>query len=149
MDKKRAFLIIQSVVFVLAVLILSFSAIRIYRDGMARRAEDPSAYIYTKETATAAAAPGLLTAFFGLGISAACLILGIKDENADRPVTDVDTDMKKAGKNSWLTGKNLQYTRLAVIIAAAVFIIAGIINGNMYAIFIKAINICTECIGLG
>lgn len=39
--------------------------------------------------------------------------------------------------------------RIAVGCLAVSFIIAGALNGNMRAIFIKAINICTECIGLG
>lgn len=39
--------------------------------------------------------------------------------------------------------------RAAVGCLAVAFIIAGAFNGNMHAVFIKAINICTECIGLG
>lgn len=39
--------------------------------------------------------------------------------------------------------------RIAVGCLAIGFIIAGAVNGNMRAIFIKAVNICTECIGLG
>lgn len=39
--------------------------------------------------------------------------------------------------------------RIAVGCLAVAFIIAGALNGNMHAILIKAINICTECIGLG
>lgn len=39
--------------------------------------------------------------------------------------------------------------RIALAVFAATFIILGIVNGNMRAILIKAINICTECIGLG
>ncbi|MCR5651993.1 MAG: hypothetical protein K6F86_12530 [Lachnospiraceae bacterium] len=149
MDKTRLFLIIQSVICILVVLMLSVSAIRIYRDGMARRAENPAESIYTRENFMAAAAPGMLTAFLGLGIAAACWILGIKDEKAEKPAADVDIDMKTGRIKTQLSGKNLQYARLAVLIIAAVFIIAGIINGNMYSILIKAINICTECIGLG
>lgn len=39
--------------------------------------------------------------------------------------------------------------RIAVAVIAVAFIIWGALNGNARAIFIKAINICTECIGLG
>jgi hypothetical protein len=39
--------------------------------------------------------------------------------------------------------------RIAIAVFAVTFIILGIVNGNMRAILIKAINICTECIGLG
>lgn len=39
--------------------------------------------------------------------------------------------------------------RIALAVIAVAFIIWGALNGNARAVFIKAINICTECIGLG
>lgn len=39
--------------------------------------------------------------------------------------------------------------RIAVGCVSVAFIIAGICNGGMRDVLIKAINICTECIGLG
>ena len=36
-----------------------------------------------------------------------------------------------------------------ILIAAAGLIAAGILNGGLHDVFIKAIYICTECIGLG
>ncbi len=39
--------------------------------------------------------------------------------------------------------------RIALVGCAIFFIIAGIINGGMTDVLNKAINICTECIGLG
>lgn len=39
--------------------------------------------------------------------------------------------------------------RIAIAVVAVAFIIWGSLNGNARAVFIKAINICTECIGLG
>lgn len=39
--------------------------------------------------------------------------------------------------------------RIALVGCAVVFIILGIANGGMADVLIKAINICTECIGLG
>ena len=33
--------------------------------------------------------------------------------------------------------------------AAIVFIVLGVMNGGLYDVLVKAINICTECIGLG
>lgn len=37
----------------------------------------------------------------------------------------------------------------AVLAAAAVFLVLGILNGGLQDVLIKAINICTECVGLG
>lgn len=39
--------------------------------------------------------------------------------------------------------------RCALFVTATVFIVIGVINGGMYDVFVKAVNICTECIGLG
>ena len=39
--------------------------------------------------------------------------------------------------------------RVAIFVAAFIFIVAGLVNGGTIAVLAKAINICTECIGLG
>lgn len=39
--------------------------------------------------------------------------------------------------------------RILLCAAALLLIAAGILNGGMRDVLIKAINICTECIGLG
>lgn len=39
--------------------------------------------------------------------------------------------------------------RAVLLAAAIVFIVLGVMNGGMYDVLVKAINICTECIGLG
>ena len=45
--------------------------------------------------------------------------------------------------------KKFRPYRNAIIVAALIFIVAGLINGGTIAVLAKAINICTECIGLG
>lgn len=39
--------------------------------------------------------------------------------------------------------------RIALYAAAILFIVLGVMNGGLYDVLVKAINICTECIGLG
>ena len=39
--------------------------------------------------------------------------------------------------------------RAVLLAAAIVFIVLGVMNGGVYDVLVKAINICTECIGLG
>lgn len=39
--------------------------------------------------------------------------------------------------------------RLALFIIALAFIVLGILNGGLHDVLVKAIQICTECIGLG
>lgn len=45
--------------------------------------------------------------------------------------------------------KSLFAARLTILVLAVVFIIIGTFNGGMADVLQKAINICTECIGLG
>jgi hypothetical protein len=44
---------------------------------------------------------------------------------------------------------NLTWPRLLLLALSAGLILHGILNGSMQDVFVKAVNICTECIGLG
>lgn len=39
--------------------------------------------------------------------------------------------------------------RIGLCVAAIVFIVLGVMNGGLRDVLVKAVNICTECIGLG
>ena len=45
--------------------------------------------------------------------------------------------------------KPIMIARICLLVLGVAFIIWGILNGGMHDVFVKAINICTECIGLG
>ena len=47
------------------------------------------------------------------------------------------------------TVRNRILLRRILMAAAVVFIILGIMNGSMKDVLVKAIKICTECVGLG
>ncbi len=159
MGKAKLFMIIQSVLCILSVIMLMSAAIGIYSEGKQRKAEDPTAYIYTREAAVKAATPGAVVLFLGLCLSIAGWAMDIHDENEDKPVMipEFAGSMKDRSKNGAAeeeqnnsSRKNrLNRIRLAVLIIAVICIIAGIANNNMRDILIKATNICTECIGLG
>ena len=46
-------------------------------------------------------------------------------------------------------GKRLSFLRAGLLVVAVLFIVLGVMNGGLYDVLVKAINICTECIGLG
>ena len=56
---------------------------------------------------------------------------------------------KPLEKPSKASGKCATILRGVLYIAAAALIVVGIMNGGMRDVLVKAINICTECIGLG
>lgn len=39
--------------------------------------------------------------------------------------------------------------RAVVLVVGVTFVVLGVLNGGANDVMIKAINICTECIGLG
>ncbi len=45
--------------------------------------------------------------------------------------------------------KNYSLVQITVIVLSLIMIAADIFNGGLKDVLIKAINICTECIGLG
>ena len=45
--------------------------------------------------------------------------------------------------------RGITVTRVALLLCAIAFIVLGVMNGGLYDVLVKAINICTECIGLG
>lgn len=46
-------------------------------------------------------------------------------------------------------GHRLAAVRIVIVVLAVLFLILGVGNGGMRDVLVKAINICTECIGLG
>ena len=39
--------------------------------------------------------------------------------------------------------------RMMLFVVAVALVVAGILNGSMHDVLVKATNICAECIGLG
>ena len=86
MTRARLYLIMQAALCVLLVVLLAVSAVTIYREGAARKAENPLEPIYTREIAAEKFAPIAPLFFAAIGLMLAGLVLGIRDESADKPV---------------------------------------------------------------
>lgn len=93
----------------------------------------------------------------GLGILCLCFVGMIEDRSALRkaeemvslqksiPASGKDSLPRKR-KKSFCSGSAVQGV---LLLAAFVFILLGFLNGSLQDMLYKAINICTECIGLG
>ncbi len=90
MTRSKLYLAMQAAVCIALVVLLSLSAISIYREGSARKAEHPMESVYTPGEVAGKFAPIAPLLFAGLGLLVAGLVLGAKDENADKPVTDAE-----------------------------------------------------------
>ena len=157
MDRKKVLLYVQAALCVLWVVLMAAAAIVIYRDGLAYQAQGhPEAWIFTREKAVSAFLRYLPVLLLAVAANIACVIMGARDEKQDKPVADPEliSLYKKeretaASEDAESKVKKLQIARIAVLVVAAIFVIAGILNGSMEDMLIKAVNICTECVGLG
>ena len=61
--------------------------------------------------------------------------------SAPRPGEEKRKNLNDEKRQRWIRG--------ILLLAAAALIIHGVLNGSMRDVFIKAVHICTECIGLG
>ena len=91
MNRSKLYLIVQTVLCVALAVLLAVSALSIYREGAARRALDPLESIYTPEIAAGRFAPLAPLCFAALGLLIAGLLLGVKDERAEKAVRDAAT----------------------------------------------------------
>ncbi len=158
MDNKKVMLYINSALYSLWAILTAGSAISIYLKGAAYQAQGhPEAWIFTREKAMEAFGTFVPVLALAVVMTLICVIKGIRDDSQDKPVADPDLiSIYKAERETErdvqaeaAKAKKLHIVKIAVLIAAVIFVIAGIRNGSMEDTLIKAINICTECVGLG
>ena len=66
------------------------------------------------------------------------------------PVADKKTPGKRNGINKLkVNTKMVFYTKIVLVALGAILVIIGVCTGGMADVLAKAINICTECVGLG
>ena len=158
MDNKKVMLYINSALYSLWAILTAGSAISIYLKGAAYQAQGhPEAWIFTREKAMEAFGTFAPVLALAVVMTLICVIKGIRDDSQDKPVADPDLiSIYKAERETErdvqaeaAKAKKLRAVKITVLIAAVIFVIAGIRNGSMEDTLIKAINICTECVGLG
>lgn len=154
MTRTKLFLIAQAVLCTLIAALLVAGALSLYVDGAAKQAEgDLFYYMFTREKAGARLAPVLPLILCALGLTIAGVILGVRDEKAEKPVRDekllreLSTIREKAVHQQ--ADQKTRILRTAVLVIAVILIVIGIINGGLEDVLAKGAAICTECVGLG
>ena len=145
MKKRKIYQIILAAVSILLAALLCASAVSVYLEGSARRAENPLENIYTREIA--AEKLTLIAPVFLLFIILlfAGLLPGLrKEKKTGHTGTGSEAPAVRKGEE-----KKKKALQTVVVVTAVILIIAGILNGSAYDVLIKAITICSECIGLG
>lgn len=136
---RRIYSILLSVVIIVAGLCLIAGCITIYSSG-----EQPFSREIVAETFSGIA----VWIYLSLGMTALSILLEIilffvKEEKV--PLKDKTNYPKYNGEND----KKENLLRLTILFLAVFFVVYGLITGGTADVLTKAINICTECIGLG
>jgi len=154
MTRKGLFMVVQAVLCTVITVLLAAGALSLYLDGAARQEEgDLFYYMFTRERVIAKLLPVLPLIFCSLGLTVTGIILGIRDGNDGKPVRD-DQLLRDLGSiqeravHQQADRKTL-VLRAAVLAAALILIVLGIINGGLYDVLAKGATVCTECVGLG
>ena len=154
MTRTKLFLIVQSLLCAVIAVLLAAGALSLYLDGAAKQAEgDLFYYMFTRERVGAKLLPVLPLLFCAFGLTVAGVILGIRDENTEKPVRDekllrdLGSIREKAVHQQ--ADQKTRILRTAVLVIALILIVIGILNGGLEDVLAKGAAICTECVGLG
>ena len=156
MNAYKVYRIIMAAVCVLLAALLCAAAVSVYVEGSARKAENSMESIYTPEIA--AEKLGRIAPVFCVfaGLLLAGLLPQFREKKGEKPVPAAKRDRgglpaeRTADIPGNRTGEKRRKTlQTVIVVTAVVFLIAGILNGSAMDVLIKAITICTECIGLG
>ena len=116
---------------------ICWSVLSLYRAGFIRHASSgPVQPIFTREE-TVARMRYLLPMILLWLIGA----VFIRKYNQKKRISVHPEKQRTPAASGWL--------RLSLFLLALVFIVLGILNGGLRDVLVKAIQICTECIGLG
>ena len=147
MKSKKLYLAIQTVLCVLLCSLLCASAIGIYREGAAARTSgDPTTPIFTREKIAERLTPVLPLLLAAILSTLAGRLLPLRASQSENSVQKPENGRDLVCAQ--ITAPTAAI-RAALLAAAVAFIAAGILNGGMRDVLFKAINICTECVGLG
>ena len=151
MKRTRLFRFLAGALTVLLCAALCCSVLLLYRQGLDRRAASGSltAPIFTRE----AAAQRLLWLSPLAVLWAASLLMaavsGASDAGEKRRAGSQEDLGHPLSRIGIPDAKNKRLLRLALYVLAAGLTAGGILNGGLHDVLVKAIHICTECIGLG
>ena len=138
----------MSVMTVLLAACLAAGMLHLYMDGLAgQQATGPAEPVFTAQ-AISAMIHRISPVFLAwLACAVLSLLLGWLTPEKYQASRGYPVQMKN--KKSEGTSVPRNAARLVLFVAALVLLVLGIKNGGLRDVLIKAINICTECIGLG
>ena len=146
-NKKRLAKWVVAAAVLMILLLLALACLDIYLDGNAPgNLDEKGLHIAPVFSAEAVAlrleiiAP-MLTVSFAVAVAASVYLYSHGERASENGSPAAYRPAKAA--------KGLKAKRLVILVVAVAFIVLGVMNGGGRDVLVKAVNICTECIGLG
>ena len=111
MTRRKVFLFMTAVLLIILTVQLSAAAVRIWREGSARRARNPLEAVYTPENVEKQLLRISPLLFAVIGMTAAGLLLGIRDDAAVRPVPAPEAERNRLLSRLEAPGEEIQKAR--------------------------------------
>ena len=142
--QKTLLLLIQFLVIGICVGLIA-SGVVLYMQGTAAVKAQTAEAVFTREQAAAVLCLFLIPALLLMALLIAAALLGIKNAPGNGKTA------ASLGEAEYICARReMSAKRVWLMLAIAAGLMgAGIMNGGLRDVLIKAINICTECIGLG
>ena len=171
--KKSPLLLVQAALCALSAIALIAAVLIIYFEGLAAKTDDPMADIYSVGAIADKSVFVLPLLCASIIVTIICAVRGVKAAETGRRKQSAEADcnqspqsrtgspdrrsgavlsdifIRKNNDEAKIPESALKTVRGVILLLALIFIIIGIFNGSFDDVFIKASNICTECIGLG
>ena len=148
MKKRKIMAAVMSVMTVLLAVCLAAGILHLYMDGLARQqAAGPAEPVFTAQAISAMIRriSPVFWAWFACVVFS--LLSGWLTPEKYQASRDYPMQMKSGEPEGTSVPRNA--VRLILFAAALVLLVLGVRNGGLRDVLFKAINICTECIGLG
>lgn len=137
----RIYSILLGAVIVIAAICLMAGCLSIYNSGDQPYSREIVAETFSKIAIPVFLCIGMIVLGFVLNF-----LLSPADEKKEKKTVSINKELSEA---DLLEAKRIRISRYCILGVAVLFLVYGLATGGIADVLAKAINICTECIGLG
>ena len=137
----RIYSILLGVIIVIAAICLMAGCLSIYNSGDQPYSREIVAATFSKISLPVLLCIGMIIGGFVLNF-----LLSPADEKKEKKTVSISKELSEA---DLLEAKRIRISRCCILGVAVLFLVYGLATGGIADVLAKAINICTECIGLG